>query len=123
MPRKSVFLLSSGLVAVGGGWCIPALAQAPIASLNQADDIVIEGRVTDIFGNKFVLADDSGRILVETGPHWFTRIDVRPGERLRVIGRAEGAGFDAFRIVREDGREIHIRPSSGPPPWAGGGRN
>jgi hypothetical protein len=79
--------------------------------------VTIQGQVTDVFGNKFVLEDGTGRTLVETGPEWHNRIDVRPGERLEVVGRPDGGGFDAFRIKREDGREITVGSPEGPPPW------
>lgn len=96
-----------------------ALAQSPIGSLDRSGGVTIEGRVTDVFGNKFVLEDSSGRTLVETGPAWHSRIEVRTGERLKVVGRPENGGFDAFRITRESGQEIVVRSADGPPPWAG----
>ncbi|MGX9963102.1 hypothetical protein ACVFYP_07245 [Roseomonas sp. F4] len=96
----------------------PAITQTPIGAIAPGG-IAIEGQVTDVFGNRFVLQDATGRVLVEAGPDWYHRLDIRQGERLRVIGRPDGGSFDAFTIRREDGREITIRRAEGSPPWAG----
>ena len=96
----------------------PATTQTPIGAIAPGG-IAIEGQVTDVFGNRFVLQDATGRVLVEAGPDWYHRLDIRQGERLRVIGRPDGGSFDAFTIRREDGREITIRRAEGSPPWAG----
>jgi hypothetical protein len=108
-------------IALGAAlaWAGAAPAQVPIGQLGL-HGTTIEGTVTDVFGNRFVLRDDSGRVLVEAGPERHHRLDIRAGERLRVTGRAEDGGFEAFRIRREDGREIFVRNPEGPPPWAGG---
>jgi uncharacterized protein YdeI (BOF family) len=114
-------------LALAAGLAAPAFAQAPAATATTQTPIgaiapggiAIEGQVTDIFGNRFVLQDATGRVLVEAGPDWYHRLDIRQGERLRVIGRPDGGSFDAFTIRREDGREITIRRAEGSPPWAG----
>jgi hypothetical protein len=111
-PRFAVLGLAAALAAA------PALAQTPIGSLAPGG-VTIEGTVTDVFGNRFVLQDPSGRTLVHGGPERYRRLDIRPGERLRVTGRPKHDGFDAFVIRRENGQEITIRSPEGPPPWAG----
>ncbi len=87
----------------------PLMAQTPIGSLPQRGGMTIEGTVTDVFGNRFVLQDDSGRVLVETGPDRNRRLDIKPGEKLRVVGKPDDGGFDAFTIRRGDGSEIVVR--------------
>lgn len=103
---------------------VPALAaaQVEIGSLDPEGGLSIEGRVTDVFGNKFVLEDETGRVLVETGPDWFHTVTVEPGETLTVVGEPDGNGFAAFSIVRQDGSRIEVRDADGPAPWAGGPR-
>lgn len=106
----------AALVAAAG----PASAQTAIGELNAATGITIEGRVTDVFGNKFVLEDDTGRVLVETGPSWWRTTEVAVGERVTVMGEPDQSRtFDAFSIIHEDGREITIRKPGAPAPWAG----
>ncbi len=98
----------------------PATAQTAIGDLEASRSITIEGRVTDVFGNKFVLEDASGRILVETGPSWWRTTEVSVDENVTVIGEPGASRtFDAFRIRHGDGREIVIREPDMPPPWAG----
>ncbi|WP_439597340.1 OB-fold nucleic acid binding domain-containing protein [Falsiroseomonas sp.] len=114
-------------LALAAGLAAPALAQAPTPPAATQTPIgaiapggiAIEGEVTDVFGNRFVLQDGTGRVLVEAGPDWYHRLDIRQGERLRVTGRPDGRSFDAYTIRREDGREITIRRAEGSPPWAG----
>jgi hypothetical protein len=97
-------------LAVGGA----AFAQTvPIDQLTTNQGLSIEGEVRDVFGNRFVLEDPTGRVLVETGPSRGREYDLREGERLTVFGEPDSdGGFEAFRIVREDGSEIELpRPS------------
>ncbi|BBK35587.1 hypothetical protein STAQ_06650 [Allostella sp. ATCC 35155] len=113
--RKS--LVAAGVLglAVAGA----AVAQTPIGDVLSPEGIRIAGTVTDVFGNKFVLEDTSGKVLVESGPEWHRRLDIQPGEKLTVTGRPDGGSFEAFAITRADGSRIEIRPAGGPPPWAG----
>lgn len=89
-----------------------------IDQLGNSAGMNIEGEVSDVFGNRFVLDDGTGRVLVEAGPERGQEYDIRAGERLTVYGQPDGDGFDAVRIVREDGSEIEVRGADGPPPWA-----
>jgi hypothetical protein len=88
-----------------------------IDQLGNSAGMNIQGEVSDVFGNRFVLDDGTGRVLVEMGPERGQEYDIRAGERLTVFGEPDGDGFDAFRIVREDGSEIEVRSADGPPPW------
>lgn len=96
-----------------------ARAETPIADLRSVDDIRIAGEVTDVFGNAFVLEDETGSVLVETGPEWFAERTFTVGERLVVTGEMDDGEFDAFTVTRADGSVDRIRPAEGPPPWAG----
>jgi hypothetical protein len=103
--------------------CGQAVAQTvSIEQLGSNDGISIEGEVRDVLGNRFVLEDDSGRILVETGPERGQEYNLRAGERLKVFGEPDrdGSSFEADRIVREDGTEIVISSENAARPDAGG---
>ncbi|MDF1601115.1 hypothetical protein PZ895_15240 [Mesorhizobium sp. YIM 152430] len=118
MRHKSTFVSAALIAALIAA--APASAQTAIGDLNASREITIEGRVTDVFGNKFVLEDDSGRVLVETGPAWWRSTEVSVDENLTVIGEPGASRtFDAFKIRHGDGREIVIREPNMPPPWAG----
>lgn len=43
------------------------LAVTPIAELAAGDRVALNGKVVEIFGNKFVVEDGAARALVETG--------------------------------------------------------
>ncbi len=94
----------------------PLAAQVPIGSLT-GPGTTVQGTVGEVFGDKFVLRDNSGAILVKLGPDAVRRIEVQSGERLTVIGKPKGMGsFDAFTLVRENGERIEVRPVPGPMP-------
>ncbi len=94
-------------------------ARTPIGDLEGVEGIRIEGEVTQVFGNAFVLADATGAVLVDTGPERFERRSFEVGERLTVTGEMDDGDFDAFTITRADGTVIEVRPPHGRPPWAG----
>ncbi|WP_199520103.1 hypothetical protein [Fulvimarina endophytica] len=99
----------------------PLAAQTAIGSLAENAGTTIRGEVTDVFGNEFVLADDSGRVLVETGPSWYRSYDFKVGETLTVTGEPDDDNeFDAYTIERPGGETITIRERGQRPPWAGG---
>lgn len=103
-----------GAVGLAALLALPAAAQVPIASLTPGG-VTIQGAVTDVFGNRFVLQDQTGRMLVDGGSARHQRLDIRPGERVSVTGRLEENGFRADIIRREDGREIAITRPGGRP--------
>jgi uncharacterized protein YdeI (BOF family) len=126
--RKAV-QSSSGTIAVAVGLvgfmlsAAGAQSRVDIGSLSADRSVVIEGTVTGVFGNRFLLEDQTGRTLVETGPPHHHRLFLREGESVRVVGEPERDGFEAFRIIRADGTMIVVRDPEGPPPWAGPGRS
>jgi len=108
--------LVAALAFVGFG--AVASAQVPIARVD-ADGMRIAGTVAGVYGSYFVLEDDSGSILVETGPNRLDGVGLEQGDRVEVVGEPDEGSFDAFVIVREGGERVEIRSPDGPPPWAG----
>ncbi|MBA3325415.1 MAG: DNA-binding protein [Rhodobacteraceae bacterium] len=108
-------LIAAALTLTG-----PAAGQTAIGSLVERSSETIAGDVTHVFGNKFVVTDGTGSMLVETGPSWFHDLSIEVGERVQIFGEFEDGSIDAYRILRAGGEEIKIRPAGGPPPWAGG---
>jgi hypothetical protein len=74
----------------------PSFAQVPIREIQQTQGLTISGVVTAVFGNKFVIDDGTGQILVETGPPWYHQIRINQGEAVTVIGKYDDNDFDAF---------------------------
>ena len=113
--RRAV-MIALGLAAAG-----TAVAQVPIGQISS-DGITIKGKVADDFGGKFVLADESGRILVEPRGGLPADIWFGAGEMVSVTGLPRGRTFEAIRIAREQGEVVFtasaqpVAPSPGMPP-------
>ncbi len=87
-----------------------------IALLQPSDVVAVKGRVAEIYGNKFILEDDSGRMLVDLGPRGDDAVVVTKGEQVSVQGRFD-RGFVAAQVLsRADGRSEAFGPMAPPPP-------
>lgn len=91
-----------------------ALAPVPVSALKDGD-AAVTGRVAEVFGNKFVLQDGSGRALVETGRAGEGRPVVAPDEAVTVQGRFAHGFLHGAAITHADGRTTPLDP---PPPPA-----
>lgn len=134
MTLKSTLLATAALVALATG--SDAFAQMPPApppppppvsspqavmlltpiaiGRMQADNIVaVKGVVAEIFGNKFILQDDTGRALVELGPQGEDGTAVTKGEQVMVQGRFDRGFIVAQVVSHADGRNQGFGP---PPP-------
>ena len=124
-----------GLLVVGGvGGTVashalqPVIEMAPlrpvaIAGLPKTDGIVtIRGRVVEIYGNKFVVDDGSGRTLVDTGRAGDDAILVATGAPVTVQGRFDRGFVHASFLVDAAGKVTALRPM-GPPDHGPGGRH
>jgi uncharacterized protein YdeI (BOF family) len=96
----------------------PVLLLTPVAiDKMQADNVVaVKGTVAEIFGNKFVLQDDTGRALVELGPQGEDGNVVTKGEAVTVQGRFERGFVHAQLVAHADGRNQAFGPPPPPKP-------
>lgn len=98
-----------------------AQPQVSIRDLQRNRGISISGEIRSVVGNKFILDDGTGQIIVDAGPRWYHQLNLTTGERVTVLGKYDRDGdFDAYTITRQGGEVIQIREAGGPPPWAGG---
>ena len=131
-PARSAALLAVG---VGGGatfahMAAPSVEMAPanpvaIKSLTDGDSVVtVRGKVAEVFGPAFILADGSGRALIEAGRHHgFMSGDsalVAVGQTVSVQGHFHDGTLHASFLVGADGKVTALRPM-GPPPRGGPG--
>lgn len=112
-------VVGAGALRVTGG--IPrqagfVLQPSPIASMSERTPLAIKGQVAEIFGNKFIIADASGRALVGTGREGEGGGLVKTNETVTVQGRFEHGFLHASVIQHEDGRADLVGPPTGPPP-------
>jgi hypothetical protein len=129
--RRRVALAATllGAFALGGGVTAAALqarrpalvmlTPAPITSMHDWSDVAVKGQIVEIFGNKFIVQDDSGRALVETGRSGESGKLVAKSETVTVQGRFEHGFIHAQAISHTDGRNDFVGPP-GPPPPPGG---
>ncbi|WP_279482725.1 hypothetical protein [Aureimonas sp. SK2] len=76
----------------------PAPRTATVNELRDMNDLRLEGRVAEVFGNRFVLEDATGRTLVELGPRGERGTLVKVGDTVSVDGRFERGQIDARSI-------------------------
>ncbi|KQP06540.1 DNA-binding protein [Methylobacterium sp. Leaf99] len=93
-----------------------------ISALKPSAAIAAKGEVAEIYGNKFVVQDGTGKALVETGKRGEGGTLVKTGEAVTVQGRFENGFLHAALITRADGTRVLVGPAGGPPPgtldWA-----
>lgn len=90
------------------------LQPAPIDKMTDASAVAIKGEVAEIFGNKFVMQDPTGRALVDTGPRGEDRALVTKGETITVQGRFDRGIIRAEIVAHADGRNDAFGPPHGP---------
>jgi hypothetical protein len=119
--------MGAGLVAVAElhrPAIVLTLTPAPIAAMRDWSPVAVKGQVAEIFGNKFVIQDESGRALVETGPEGEGGKLVATTETVTVQGRFEHGFIHAAAISHADGHNDVLGPPGPPHPpgllsWGG----
>jgi hypothetical protein len=117
-----------GVGAAGGAGAVsltrPSVEMAPtvptaIARLPQTDGVVtVRGRVADVYGDRFVVQDASGRTMVNAGREGSGRIT--KGAALTVQGRYDDGQLRASYLVDQNGRIDAVGPGGRPPRGPGG---
>lgn len=83
-----------------------------VTALSEGDLGALKGQVMEVYGDKFILQDATGRALIETGPSAKDGSLVTPGEVVTAQGDLEDGLLRARLIVRADGtaEELHGHP-------------
>ncbi|TPN86624.1 hypothetical protein FJ987_04710 [Mesorhizobium sp. CU2] len=110
-------LIAFGLVA-GAGATLLAVPRADvvllqptsIGSLAPYSTVAVKGKVAEVFGNKFVIEDGTGRALVETGPRGDNAKLVAAGETLTVQGHFDDGFIHGDLLVHADGHAESLKP-------------
>jgi len=118
----AVAILAVGAAAGAGAVKLtrPTPEMAPmtpvaISTVKEGNLVTLKGKVAEIYGNKFILQDDSGRALVETGPEGEGGKIAKAEEAVSVQGRFDDGVLHASYIVRQDGSVEALGPAGGPP--------
>ena len=115
------FAVGAGAATLASGGrqtTLVSLTPAPIAAMRDGSPVAVKGDVAEVFGNKFIVADDGGRALVETGRAGEGGSLVSNHEAVTVQGRFEHGFIHAVAITHADGRSDLVGPP-GPPPRHG----
>lgn len=113
---------ATALAQRGRAVTVVALTPAPITAMKDWSPVAVKGQVAEIFGNKFVIQDDGGRALVETGRQGEGGGLVAPAETVTVQGRFEHGFIHAIAIQHADGHNDLVGPPGPPhPPRPPGG--
>jgi hypothetical protein len=138
-PKMSRRLINAGIViavlaagAAGGAGVnryiqkshpqsVLLLQPAPIAQMTASGPVAVKGQVAEIFGNKIIVQDDSGRTLVDTGPRGEGGRLVAKGETITVQGNFENGFIHASVMTRADGTSEAFGPPKPPRPDHGPG--
>ncbi|TWD48893.1 hypothetical protein FB480_10750 [Agrobacterium vitis] len=111
--------------AVGGAGAMKLMRPAPemaplapvaISAMPASSLVTIKGKVAEIYGNKFILQDDSGKTLVETGRAGDVGGLVTKDEVVTIQGRFDDGFVHASYLIDKDGRTEALRPAGPPPP-------
>lgn len=127
-PRPALAIGAAAVLAVGavagtvaGHVMRPAIEMAPLTpvaihSLAAGSNVItVRGRVAEIFGNKLVIDDGSGRALVDTGPEGEDHALAAVGAPVTVQGRFERGFVRASFLVDAGGKVTALGPLGGPP--------
>jgi len=96
------------------------LQPTAINKLEAEDAVAVRGSVAEIFGNKFVLDDGTGRALIDLGPRGEDTDTVSKGETVTVQGMFDRGIVHARIVSHADGRneafDAPPPPADAPPP-------
>ncbi|GEO99360.1 DNA-binding protein [Methylobacterium haplocladii] len=109
-------------LAQRGEASLDSIAPVAISALAPSGAVAAKGEVAEIFGNKLIIQDGTGRALVETGRQGEDGTLARKGETITVQGRFENGFLHARLLTHGDGSVVRLGPAGGPPPggldWA-----
>lgn len=91
------------VLACAGPFAISSFAQTRLAQVSIEDalagGVTVQGRVSDVFDDRVLLEDASGRVLVETAGAADKPTTFVTGQTLRIDGRLRGRIIEARRIA------------------------
>ena len=110
MTRRALapLLFASAMLAACAG-------TTPISKLALPPVTTIEGTVTKLAPKGFTLMDASGTILVRAEPESGKKLDLAPGEKVKVFGNLLGGPqrvFDGYVIRKASGEQIIVSEPS-----------
>ena len=89
------------------GAALAAVIAAP--SLASAEDVIIKGPVSDVFGHRVVVQSDAKKFLVNLGPKISELGSIKSGDTLAVEGDLTKSGeVRAYNVTLADGKKLEV---------------
>ena len=97
---------------------LTTIPQTPItiSNLRHTPQTTTAGVVRSIVGNQFILDDGTEQLIVDSGFCCNLQNHLTVGEKVTIVGEYEDYDFDAFRIIRRDGKIIKSGKLQDSPP-------
>ncbi len=112
----AALLLAAPLPALAADGGVPPESErrpAPAAPVGfgqaaPSGQVAVEGVVVQVWEDEILLRGLARSYLVDLWPRSAYELDIRPGERLRVVGMRDEESLIAVRLLREDGSEVTL---------------
>lgn len=85
-----------------------AIAQTSIRELKQQNSVTVSGEVVRVWGDEFILRDRTGEMLVEAETRSIRQADLKPGDRITVVGKFDDDSFEAQSMTTARGNTIYV---------------
>lgn len=128
LVRARIGIAAVALLAIGGGAGAiaghafgPAIELAPVRAIAiralpaQNGIVTIRARVAEVYGNKFVADDGTGRTLVDLGRAGDKGALVADGQTVSVQGRFDRSVLHASFLIDAADKVLPLGPAGGPP--------
>ena len=105
---KTIFLILGALFVLMNSSCA---GPTPIKNVGLPPVTIIEGTITQINENGFILTDNSGSIFVRAKLPDNKKLDVSQNEKVKVYGNLQGGQeriFDGYVIKKPTGEQIIV---------------
>ena len=105
---KTIFLILGALFVLMNSSCA---SPTPIKNVGLPPVTIIEGTITQINENGFILTDNSGSIFVRAKLPDNKKLDVSLNEKVKVYGNLQGGQekiFDGYVIKKPTGERIIV---------------
>jgi hypothetical protein len=108
IAMKKIFLILGALFVLMNSSCA---GPTPIKNIGLPPVTIIEGTITQINENGFILTDNSGSIFVRAKLPDSKKLNVSLNEKVKVYGNLEGGQervFDGYVIKKQTGEQIIV---------------
>jgi hypothetical protein len=86
-------------------WLVVGLTASTAAF---AEPVKMFGTVGDVFGHRFVMETETGRVLVDIGPKGADKVAIKRGEKVEIEGDRKESEIRARRVTLADGHAYEV---------------